>query len=429
MNPFFDPPLLGRNREKKRIISRIVSGSQSVAITGEERMGKSQLMRHLAYLGLRNELYGELGSRMIFSEINAQNFSATLTPTQFWQIALAPLVEKLADIDGPELTSAYETCKAEGFGNFGLERLLAQLQASGWRIVLLLDEFDNLLNHPILHKSEFYGGLRTLATRYESLCIVLASRQPLESLIEATREYSRMGSPYFNFMYQLTLGALSEADSHSFLARGDDYFTRADKDYLFFIAGGHPFLLQTAACALWEAYDEGDGSRQIRWESTASDLLDLASPVLKDTWRSWSPEAKKAITIIAMDTIPLLIAGREFDIDALLKTLSDYSPEIDELKKRGFLVANEEARSGFRLTAQVMIWWLAGELIRITRPSDVQDVGEWLNREGWFGLLKGEEKSQFKKALAALGGLLKTGSESFIKASAKGFAEGLTVIR
>lgn len=56
-------------------------------------------------------------------------------------------------------------------------------------------------------------------------------------------------------------------------------------------------------------------------------------------------------------------------------------------------------------------------------------MGGWLRSQEWDGLLKGEKKTQLKKALTALGGLLKTGVESFIKTSAEGFAKGLTGIK
>ncbi|MDX9993201.1 MAG: hypothetical protein RBS68_14265 [Anaerolineales bacterium] len=188
-------------------------------------------------------------------------------------------------------------------------------------------------------------------------------------------------------------------------------------------------MLQAGGYALWEAYLDGETERQTRWENTARELLDSARPVLADTWRVWTPETRKAVTVIALDTLPRLVAGKEFDIDHLLKPFSDYIPEVDELKKRGFLVTDAETRTGYRLQAQVMLWWLASELIRITRPQDGEDLGEWLRKQEWDGIIKGEEKAQLKKALTSLSGLLKTGGESFIKASAEGYAKGLTGVK
>jgi hypothetical protein len=417
---------VGRAREIRRIVGRITSGGQSVAITAEPGMGKDSLLRLLSAPEKRVELYGELTPRLVFQYIDATTFGSAFTQPQFWWLALSPLAEKLKDISNPALSAAFDICEKESFGVYVLEKFFAQLQSAGWRLVLLLDEFDTLLTHPVLNKSEFYGGMRSLASRYESLTLITASRQPLEKLNEATQEFSRMGSPYFNFMSQISLGAFSDKDAHTLLSRGDEHFTKADKDFLLFIAGGHPALLQASAYSLWEAYEDGEPDRQIRWEITSRDLLEAAKPILSNTWHVWTPEARKAVTIIALDSIPRLVASKEFDIEALIGSLQAYSPEIDELKKRGFLVPDGDLRSGYRLQAQVMLWWLAGELIRVTRPQGGNDLGSWLNSQQWDGIIKANEKSQLLKALTSLGGLLKVGAEAFIKASAEGFAKGLT---
>jgi hypothetical protein len=297
---------------------------------------------------------------------------------------------------------------------------------AGWRLVLMLDEFDNLLDHPVLNQSEFYGGMRSLATRCESLALITASRQPLEALNAATQGYSRLGSPYFNFMNQVTLGAFTEKDIRLLLARGDERFTKNDREFLVQIAGGHPFLLVSAASALWEAYEDGEAHPLARYETTSRELFQAARPIFVDTWRLWTPEKRKAVTVIALDTLPRLVRDKEFDLEALLASFTAYLPEVEELKERGFLVSDATTRTGYRLQAQVMLWWLAAELLRAVRPQEGEDLGQWLRDQKWEGLLKGKEKAQLQKALTTLGGLLKTGTEAFIKASAEGFAKGLT---
>lgn len=429
-NPFTSSPIfIGRAREIRRIVSRVAGGGQSVAITGEPRMGKTTLLRYLHDPAHRADLFGGLAPRLLTQYIDAQTFGMAFDQPQFWQTALQPLAEKLQETHQPGLFAAYDTCKREGFGVFGLERVLAQMQSLGWRLVILLDEFDNLLNHPVLHQAEFYGGLRSLASRYESLALVTASRQPLEALNETTREYSKLGSPYFNFMTPVVLGALEKRDALQLLKPGESHFSPDDCEFLVHIAGGHPYLLQTAASALWDAYEDGEADGLVRWESAARDLHESASQVLRDIWQVWTPATRKAVTVIALDTLPRLVAGKEFDLDHLLASFSDYIPEVDELRKRGFLVPDSAARTGYRPQSQVMLWWLASELIRLTRPQEGEDLGDWLRAQHWDGIIKGEEKTQLKKALTALGGLLKTGVESFIKASAEGFAKGLTGVK
>jgi hypothetical protein len=420
---------VGRAREIRRIVSRVAGGGQSVAITGEPRIGKTTLLRYLYNPDRQAELFGDLAPHLLTQYIDVQTFGPTFDQGQFWQIALQPLAEKLIESSQSTLCAAYDTCKSEGFSVFNIERLLAQMQLLGWRLVILLDEFDNLLNHPTLHQAEFYGGLRSLASRYESLALVTASRQPLEILNETTREYSKLGSPYFNFMTPVVLGMLEKKDVLQLLKAGEAHFSLQDYEFIYSNAGGHPYLLKIAASGLWDAYEDSETDSLLRWEIAARELLYAAHPVLSDTWRLWTIETRKAIITIALDTIPGLVSNKEFDIDSLLKSFADYIPEVDELRKRGFLVQDTGMRTGYRLQAQIMLWWLASELFRSFRSQNDNDLGDWLRTQEWDGIIKGEEKAQLKKALTSLGGLHKNGVESFIKASAESFAKGLTGVK
>lgn len=407
---------IGRTRETSWIVSRLSNRGQSIAVVGEPRIGKTSLLRYISAPQKRQELYGELAERLIFQYIDATTCGSAFTQTQFWWLALAPLAEKLPVIDNPALTEAYKTCEREGFGVYVLEKLFAQLRQVGWRIVLMLDEFDNLLTHPVLNKAEFYGGLRSLDTRCEALALVIASRQSLEALNAATQDYSRLGSPYFNHMIPVSLGAFSEKEIKTLLARGNAYFKKADKEYLSHIAGGHPFLLQAAAYALWDAYENGGTNRKIRWETTGRELLNMAEAILADTWRLWSPETRQAVTIIALDTLPQLVKGKEFNIESLIGLLDTYIPEVDELKKRGFLVTDSDHKSGYRLQAEVMLWWLTKEMIRMTRSKEDDYLSQWERDQQLEGQIKGAEKTRLQKAFNTLGPVLKKGTEAVLEA-------------
>ena len=74
-----------------------------------------------------------------------------------------------------------QVCDHEGYGIFVLDRLFVRLQDSNYKLVLLLDEFDTLVEHNKFQQAEFYGGLRYLATVRESLALVITSRQLKQS--------------------------------------------------------------------------------------------------------------------------------------------------------------------------------------------------------------------------------------------------------
>jgi len=247
-------------------------------------------------------LYGEQPLKLCFQYLDAQTLESGFNAAKFWDRALQPVAE-LAQVE-PGLLASYETCRQEDFGTFVLERLFTQVHAAGWRLVLLLDEFDTILHHPGLNQAEFYGGLRSLASRLDSLALVIAARQPLGELNRATADFSRMGSPYFNFLQEVALGAFQERDALALLARGNERFTRKDYTYLKQVAGGHPYLLQAAASALWETYEDGERNAQKRYTQAGRALFQQAAPTLQNTWFLWQPEMKKAFTIIALDNLP-----------------------------------------------------------------------------------------------------------------------------
>ncbi len=415
--------LVGRARELRRLAGGILNGGQSAALVGEPRTGKTSLLRYLMADETRQELFGEGGGNIRFQLLDAQMLGAGFDPPGFWECCLSPLAEVVKQDEG--LQSAWRTCRLEKFGTFVLERLFAQLQASGWRLALLLDEFDTVLHHPVLNQSEFYGGLRSLASRYESLALVIASRQSLNDLNRATQEFSRMGSPYFNFLQEIDLGAFKEKEALALLAQGEAYFTRQDIKYLRRVAGGHPFLLQAAALALWDAYDDGEDDARTRYREAGNYLHHQAQPVLKDAWRLWTPEMQKVFTILALDNMPLLLGQRcEYDLNALLDSLPGYAPELRVLEARGYICPDAQLPGGWGLQAEVMSWWLAEELIQALRQGD--ELGAWLQAQGWEGVLKRGEKEALVRAGKKVADFLKGGVEVFIRTAAEGLGKGVT---
>ncbi|MBN1372135.1 MAG: AAA-like domain-containing protein [Anaerolineaceae bacterium] len=403
--------LIDRKSELRRLANWIKNDGQSAAIIGEARSGKTSLLNYLSAAETGDALYGEEWSRLRFQYLDAQILGSRFDAAHFWEFTLAPIAELVKkEID---IQPAYQTCRLERFGNFVLERLFSQLQASGWRLVLLLDEFDTILLHPVLNQAEFYGGLRSLASRFTSLSLVISARQSLADLNRHTQEFSHMGSPYFNFLQEINLGAFKEKDALELLGCGNEHFTRKDRDFLLSIAGGHPFLLQAAASALWAAYEDGEKNAALRYTGTGKYLFHQAAATLRDAWRLWPPETKKAFTIIALDNVPRLLGERQFDLVVLTNSLPDYAPEIRYLETRGYISPSPALPSQWGIRAQVMLWWLAEELIQALRRKD--DLGAWLQAEGWDGLLKQKEKDVLVRAAKGTGQFLKAGADTLIK--------------
>lgn len=431
-NPFtFGSPvqpsaLCGRRRELRRLVGRLTQQGQSSALVGEPRSGKTSLLHYLMSPQTRANLYASAGETLRFVYFDALTLGAHFSPAQFWERALEP-VREIAPKTSP-LESALRTCQIEHYGNFVLERLFTRLQEAGLTLALLLDEFDALVELPAFQQAEFYGGLRALASRYASLALVIASRQSISSLNRRTQEFSRSGSPFFNIMDEIFLGPLTEKECAELLACAGERFSPQDQRFLLSVAGGHPYLLQAAASALWEACEDEISDPAARWKAAAEALYIQARPTLEDTWRLWTPETKKAFTILALDQFPLLLGEKQFDLSALLKELPNYQPELRELKQRGFIREDPSLAGGWAVTAGILLWWLADEWLAALRQQD--DLVTWLGNQGLEGgLLKTGERKQLSAAAKKLGALLQGGLATLIQSAAKGYGEGLTKIK
>jgi len=309
-NPVSPAQFLDRRKELRRIVSRLVSQGQSSAIVGQPRTGKTSLLEYLAAPETRAELYGTGAEGLLFAYLDAQTLGAQFGQTQFWERALQPLQEQVIapGLDAP-LSQAYALCQENGFGAFVLERLLVQMAKAGYRLVLLLDEFDTLLYHPTLNRAEFFGSLRSLASRTRGLALVIASRCPLDRLNRDTQELSRTGSPFFNIFSEINLGPWPDSAVEEFLDGGRSRFTANDRRFIREAAGAHPYLLQVAASALWEAYDDMEGDRVQRRQQAARDLNDEAARVLGEIWSLWEPRQRWAFLAVGLAHLQALGAA------------------------------------------------------------------------------------------------------------------------
>ena len=429
-NPFFYgnpvPPdqFVDRRREIRRIVGRIINQSQSTAIVGEPRSGKTSLLMYLAALEMRQELYGANGKQLVFSYLDMQPLGGKVNQAKFWQVALEPFHAQVIVPDPKSpLGHAYNACSKEGFRTFDLERLFAQINQTGWRLVLEIDEFDTLLDYPIPDPNEFWGSLRSLASRMRAVALLIASRQSLASLNKKTSEFSRTGSPYFNFLDEITLGPLPDRDVAELLHQAKDHFNTDDRRFILSAAGGHPYFVQAAASELWDAYDEIENDAEKRRLLAGRNLYHKAEMVLGDTWRLWPPAMRKAFTAVALDYLPTLLPEREFYITRLTRDLRDLEPELRALEKQGYVEEDKSIPGGWRVRAGVFLWWLMDELVKIVRRDTPFE--EWLQAQEMEGLLTKGEKQKLEKAARVVGELLKGGATALIQAAAKGFGEAI----
>jgi hypothetical protein len=430
-NPFFYgnpvPPeqFLGRRREIRRITGRIVNQGQSTAIVGEPRTGKTSLLEYLAAPQMSVKLYGQQGKQFLFSYLDAQTLGGQFSQAEFWEYVLRPLQSKIADLDeDAPLTQAYRVCQENDFGTFVLELLFEEVRDQDLRLIVMLDEFNEILHHPVLNCAEFFGSLRSLATRARSaLALIVATPRSLSELSQEIDQFSVRGSPYFNFLSEVPMGPLSLRDISELLRRADRFSTK-DRRFVSEVAGGHPYLVQATAAALWDVYEDKVRDPVERWRMAGESLYDEAEMTIGNTWRQWPSAMRQAITAVALAHIPTLLSQREFLVDRFIRDIRDFAPELRELKRRGFTKEDDAIPGGWRVRPGVFLWWLADELTRTVRSQAVFE--DWLRAEVLEGPLTRKEKQQLGQVARQTMDLVKGGVSALIEAAAYGIGSGLS---
>jgi len=146
---------LGRKGEIDFLVSRIKTG-QSSAVIGLFSGEKTEILGFLT----NSKLYEEDAETLIFSNVDIA-LRVNDTATQFWEWAIQPLQ------DIPEVAQAYEVCSQNQFSDVSLRRLTNVLRQSEKRLVLLLNNFQEVLHFSQLKQDEFFATLRSLVHRTE----------------------------------------------------------------------------------------------------------------------------------------------------------------------------------------------------------------------------------------------------------------------
>ncbi|MEK7253813.1 MAG: ATP-binding protein [Bacteroidota bacterium] len=245
----------GRHRELANILARVRNGN-SVSVTGERRIGKSSLLFHLFLTG--NRRLDDL-SRQHFRLAYLDLLDArTRTPEDF-----AKQVLDRFDLPGADagrlqtnplaaLADALETHKGQplpqpvlaGFSQGGAARLPS---AAAPRLILLLDEFEEITHHKDLFTDQFLEALRSLCNG-GLLTLVVVSKHSLKELTDR----GDLTSPFWNIFTSQPLGEFVQDSSLNevadFLRRWDEFSpTAAERTLLQHWRFRHPLKLQVVS--------------------------------------------------------------------------------------------------------------------------------------------------------------------------------------
>ena len=240
-NPFTPnqvPPthFVGRRRELADMLTRLEQ-MMSVSLVGEARIGKSSLLRYLE-ARLPNELQAYGTYLPIYMSMDNYDSQAG-----FCRALLDQLLPHVPPVSGQEQALRALECQPEPTLRETV-RVLEWAKQGGLRVVLLLDEFKDVLQHAQEFNEVFRGTLRSLYT-HRVIALIIATRQPLTT-IEGLNTY------FVNAMEQFTLQTLSADEAEELLRQPHQYtFTDAEVRMALQVGAGYPLRLQWAGYLLY----------------------------------------------------------------------------------------------------------------------------------------------------------------------------------
>ncbi len=429
MNPFSNGKAISPNdyiesdvNMLKEIVGRIINQAQATAIVSEPCFGKTSLLYYLHSPKI-NYAINQIDPlwKYSFQFVDSHLFqNKNSTQQKFWEYALSPLGNYFKLPENISLRDAYQICQGSGFDIIDVESLLREMEISKIRLVLLVDEFDDLLPHPVFGSSEFLAGLRSFSTRIHSLPLIIASRMSVSELNKSTRKLHSKGSPYFNHFYQVALSPFSDEAIDILFKKAGDRFSRFEKEYLVRFAGRHPYFLQLGAHSLWESYENDLKKPTDRLAFVWKKLCDQSGITLNDTWDFWDLRVKQLFAVVVLNNMRGLIGKDMFDTSALSDTLNNCTTEIEFLMNRGFINPTDN-QNRYSPGSQVLTWWLTRRLIDSIQDKD--QLGNWLMAEHREGIIKTKHRELIMKIGTLLSKTIEKKGDVFLQAILQAFVK------
>lgn len=178
----------GHDKEVRRIL-RCIGRGQSISVVGPSGSGKTWLLDHIAGAGLLDQ-HEICAAQHIFLRLSGRAFAQVDQPTCLCGFCAEILAQLEQFDDSLKARLAEAEAEIAPGGHRGLRALCRIARECGFKLVLVLDDFDDLAENDFL-SDNFFAALRSLATGYEVIYMV-ASRRPLYELEKARPEASTL---------------------------------------------------------------------------------------------------------------------------------------------------------------------------------------------------------------------------------------------
>jgi hypothetical protein len=325
------------------ILREILEGERhSVWILGARRLGKTSLLKELEhrvqqssqtpFVPLYWDLQGSGDARGL-----AETFLGSVEDSEAFRRATDISVEDLESLPASEM----------------LTTLVRRTVRSGWRLLLLVDEAEELLTVARVDAGVL-PRLRRIFQKGAEVRTVLTSTRRLARIDERT-DFAT--SPFLQgFIPPLYLTPLAPEESRSLLARGN--FRGDEVEVIMERTGNHPFLVQLIASRLFESRDLAGTLDQVASDEMVSNFFSVDFQTLEDGERAILEEVSREGRRTRRELAQALGKGEE-----------SVEPQIYGLLMLGYLAAEGKE---YRVGNWFFDRWL--RRVAATRASEARPV-------------------------------------------------------
>jgi predicted phosphodiesterase len=285
----------GRNSQRADVQNRIGAiSAQCMSLIGFRRSGKSSLLR---YIHDRIYEFCDADQQPLVIALDLQN-AHLRSPSGILDALRRGIQER---------TKREPWAQQYNDDPWVVEDGLRAVRDAGWRLILLIDEFEQLGTK--LEEFQGWGDDWRAKASAGYFAMVIATFRPLDNVYQA---YG-LTSPFGNLFTTTFLGPLVEEEWTQLVYEG---FARTGKrvagpefEWLDDLSGGHPFYVQMAASLLWQHGDPDRAHAAFEQQS---------SPHLISLWNALRSNERSALKYAVG------ARGAKWPIDATTRLLKDY---------------------------------------------------------------------------------------------------------
>ena len=360
---------VGRQREIRVIVNRI-RNRESTFITGEPRSGKSSLLHYIASSDEITHILGDSFWGVIKVEINAADIPS---PAKFWEYILIVVDQSVKDVELSIAISNAIEHPEQSF--FEIERIFSELEKQGKNVLVLLDEIEHFFNNRQFNNAEFWGTLRSLASRLMSFQILIASTYSVSEVNTLTRTINQYGSPFFNIFIQQSLEPFNQdiVDTliNNALKESQVKFNNNDKKLISWLSGNHPYRIQVAGSSLFDLSNDKSVPEEEKYSMAIEQFYERTINHFDDLWiRYFHDEFKITLLYIGLLEISETL---NLDIPQSITTGESLQTNLRYSERLGWI--QQAGNDTWHIAVGGFLFWL---IDKINFSDEKIEIKSWL---------------------------------------------------